>query len=73
MVESISTLPETSFTPEEEAKLVRRIDFRLLPMLFLIYVVAFLDRYGFRSKAQLKSADPKNCVFAEPMFRTLSR
>jgi hypothetical protein len=28
----------------DEAKLLRKIDFRVLPMLFLIYFVAFLDR-----------------------------
>lgn len=33
-----------SLTEVEVAKLMRKIDFRVLPMLFLIYVVAFLDR-----------------------------
>ena len=28
----------------EEAKLMRKVDFHVLPMLFLIYVMAFLDR-----------------------------
>lgn len=28
----------------EEAELMRKIDWRVLPMLFVIYVVAFLDR-----------------------------
>jgi len=27
-----------------ESKLVRKIDWRLLPMLFVIYIFAFLDR-----------------------------
>ena len=31
--------------PFDEKRLVRRIDGRVLPMLFLIYVAAFLDRY----------------------------
>jgi sugar phosphate permease len=44
VVESVSSIQDATFSPEEEARLVRRIDFRLLPMLFLIYVVAFLDR-----------------------------
>jgi hypothetical protein len=30
--------------PIDEAALQRKIDFRVLPMLFLIYVAAFLDR-----------------------------
>lgn len=29
----------------DEAKLLRKIDMRVLPILFLIYVAAFLDRY----------------------------
>jgi hypothetical protein len=28
----------------DESRLVRRIDFRVMPMLFLIYIAAFLDR-----------------------------
>ncbi|KAI1378859.1 putative allantoate permease [Hypoxylon crocopeplum] len=44
-IESTSTLPEAdSLSEAEEAKLMRRIDFHVLPMLFLVYVVAFLDR-----------------------------
>lgn len=31
-------------TKVDEKKLVRRIDLRVMPMLFLIYVAAFLDR-----------------------------
>lgn len=29
----------------DDAALVRKIDMRVLPMLFIIYFVAFLDRY----------------------------
>ncbi|PHH77049.1 hypothetical protein CDD83_4173 [Cordyceps sp. RAO-2017] len=43
-----STAPEPEpghgLSAAEEARLLRRIDVALLPMLFLIYVVAFLDR-----------------------------
>jgi hypothetical protein len=28
----------------DEAKLLRKIDLRVMPMLFLIYLAAFLDR-----------------------------
>jgi len=31
----------------DEVKLVRKIDLRVLPMLFVIYVAAFLDRFVF--------------------------
>jgi hypothetical protein len=40
-----SAMPETTHLSEPEAaRLMRKIDFRVLPMLFLVYVVAFLDR-----------------------------
>lgn len=29
----------------DEAALMRKIDLRVMPMLFIIYLVAFLDRY----------------------------
>jgi MFS family permease len=35
---------ERTMSEEDEARLVRRIDLRVLPMLFIIYVFAFLDR-----------------------------
>lgn len=44
-VEADSALAvDNALTEEEQALLLRRIDLRLLPMLFLIYVMAFLDR-----------------------------
>lgn len=30
--------------PINESELVRKIDFRVLPILFIVYVVSFLDR-----------------------------
>lgn len=43
--ETTSTSPGTDTLSEAEvAGLMRRIDLRVLPMLFLIYVMAFLDR-----------------------------
>lgn len=36
---------DTDLTEDEQRRLLRRIDWRLLPMLFLIYLMAFLDRY----------------------------
>ncbi|GAA5885824.1 hypothetical protein JCM6882_007574 [Rhodosporidiobolus microsporus] len=32
------------FTPEEEKKLVRKIDYKLIPFLSLLYLLSFLDR-----------------------------
>ncbi|KAI1192532.1 putative allantoate permease [Nemania serpens] len=55
VVESISTLPEADILLEEEvAKLRRRIDLRVLPMLFLIYLVAFLDRANISNALTLR-------------------
>jgi hypothetical protein len=33
-----------STTGVDEARLLRKIDLRVMPMLFIIYLVAFLDR-----------------------------
>jgi hypothetical protein len=51
VVASISITPqeampstESSFSSANGRALVRRIDLRLIPMLFIIYVAAFLDR-----------------------------
>jgi len=43
-----SSIDEHASAQIDEAKLVRKIDLRVLPMLFVIYVAAFLDRcvYG---------------------------
>lgn len=35
---------QRTMSEADEAKLLRRIDLRVLPMLFTIYVFAFLDR-----------------------------
>lgn len=35
----------SSFRELDERALIKRIDLRLLPILFLVYVTAFLDRY----------------------------
>ncbi|KAI8627428.1 hypothetical protein F5Y19DRAFT_443121 [Xylariaceae sp. FL1651] len=43
--ESASTLPEVdALSDTEAAKLMRKIGFRVLPILFLIYLTAFRDR-----------------------------
>ncbi|TFK32744.1 MFS general substrate transporter [Crucibulum laeve] len=39
-----SALPPPDLTPEEEKKLWRKIDLRLMPILTLMYLSAFLDR-----------------------------
>ncbi|GAA5968860.1 hypothetical protein JCM11641_000760 [Rhodosporidiobolus odoratus] len=39
---TLDSLP--AFTPEEERKLVRKIDYKLVPFLSLLYLLSFLDR-----------------------------
>jgi hypothetical protein len=36
--------PAPELSPEEEARLWRKIDLRILPMLSLMYLMSFLDR-----------------------------
>ena len=53
---SLSPVPTSSIDEQasaqiDEVKLVRKIDMHVLPMLFIIYVVAFLDRFVYDSLA----------------------
>lgn len=41
--ENIAT-PAQTFPSIDEKALLRKIDFRVIPVLFIIYVAAFLDR-----------------------------
>ena len=34
----------TSWTPEEEKKLVRKVDLYLFPMIWLMYLLSYMDR-----------------------------
>ncbi|KAF9239791.1 major facilitator superfamily domain-containing protein [Melanogaster broomeanus] len=44
-VEKVSSpVPQASATPEEEKRLVRKLDKRILPLTCLLYLFAFLDR-----------------------------
>lgn len=43
-VSQTSAMGSDSEPPIDEAKLLRKIDWHLLPILFAVYVVAFLDR-----------------------------
>jgi hypothetical protein len=33
-----------SFSPEEDSRIMRKIDYRLIPLLTILYVVSYLDR-----------------------------
>lgn len=46
MVENVDKTPPSapSWTEEEEKKLVRKIDLRLLPTIWLMYLLSYMDR-----------------------------
>ena len=39
-----ASMPAQSFPSIDEKALLRKIDFRVIPILFIIYVASFLDR-----------------------------
>ena len=41
--------PPPKFTPEEEKRVYRKIDMRLLPILTIMYLMSFLDRGTFHA------------------------
>jgi hypothetical protein len=53
--EVINDTPGTSIDPEAEKKLLRKCDLRVLPPLFVIFLLAFLDRTNIGMTLQSKS------------------
>lgn len=47
----------TDFSPEKHKKLLRKIDFRLVPVLALLYLAAHIDRANIGSQFQLSCFD----------------
>lgn len=55
----------SEFTPEEEARVLRKIDIRLIPLLFGIYLIQYLDKnslnfasvYGLKTGTKLEGQD----------------
>lgn len=53
------------FSPEEEARVLRKIDIRLVPVLFAIYLIQYLDKnslnfasvYGLKKATKLEGQD----------------
>lgn len=43
MIERVEST-ELDWSPEEEKKLVRKIDMRLLPMIWIMYLLSYMDR-----------------------------
>ncbi|KAH7324162.1 putative allantoate permease [Stachybotrys elegans] len=57
---------DVTMSKEEEARLVRRIDRRVLPMLFLIYIVAFLDRANVSSALTMSMPEELGLTGQQP-------
>ena len=43
-IENVNGTEEVSFSPEEEKALVRKIDLTLLPTIWVMYLLSYLDR-----------------------------
>lgn len=43
-VENVNISESVSFSPEEEKALVRKIDLTLLPTIWVMYLLSYLDR-----------------------------
>lgn len=43
-IENANAIDAVSFTPEEEKALVRKIDLTLLPTIWVMYLLSYLDR-----------------------------
>ena len=37
-------IPPTEFTPEEEKRVIRKLDWHIIPLIFLLYSLSILDR-----------------------------
>lgn len=44
MKDHVEVSEELTWTPEEEKKLVRKIDLYLLPTIWLMYLLSYMDR-----------------------------
>lgn len=51
-IEQLETY-QPSFTPEEQKKILRKVDWRLVPLLSFLYLVSFIDRGNCKSTAIL--------------------
>lgn len=43
-IENVNISESVSFSPEEEKALVRKIDLTLLPTIWIMYLLSYLDR-----------------------------
>ena len=56
--DSSERLAPPTLTPEEEAKVWRKIDIRLMPILALLYLFSFLDRGASYQSSLFAHASP---------------
>lgn len=52
------------FTPEEQKKILRKVDWRIVPLLSFLYLVSFIDRGNCKSTA-MYTASALNTIFAD--------
>ncbi|CAG8402913.1 unnamed protein product [Penicillium salamii] len=43
-IENVTAIDAISFTPEEEKALLRKVDLTLLPTIWIMYLLSYLDR-----------------------------
>lgn len=43
-IENVDNRYAISFSPEEEKALLKKVDFTLLPMIWVMYLLSYLDR-----------------------------
>lgn len=46
---------DSDFSPEEEKKLVRKIDLFLMPTIWLMYLLSYMDRTKYVAKPRIHS------------------
>ncbi|TKA51422.1 hypothetical protein B0A53_05335 [Rhodotorula sp. CCFEE 5036] len=70
-IESSIQPPARMFTPEEEDKLYRKVDYRIMPILSLLYLLSFMDR-GNIGNARIEGLEAELNMNSQQFNTTLS-
>lgn len=62
-IEQLETY-QPPFTPKEQKKILRKVDWRLVPLLSFLYLVSFIDRGNCKSAA-MYNASAVNSIFSD--------
>jgi hypothetical protein len=54
--------PSRMFTPEEENKIYRKLDWHLMPILTLLYLLSFMDRGNIGKRRALEQLCCRRCA-----------